>query len=98
MSLSTVPVALGALAGITAFGVGVGRRDRTVAGFFLAGRAAPFRAVAAGIVALGTGVLTFPSAPGFAGGGGDLGFLRRGLGFAPGRTAGSLLLLPACRR
>ena len=95
MSLSTVPVVLGALAGITAFGVG--RRDRTVAGFFLAGRSAPFRAVAAGLAAPGTGVLTFPSPPGFAGGG-DFGFLRSGLGFAPGRTAGSLLRLPACRR
>ena len=95
MSLSTVPVVLGALAGVTA--CGVERRARTVAGFFLAGRAAPFRAVAAGIVALGTGVLTFPSPPGFAGGG-DFGFRWSGLGFAPGRTAGSPLLLPSCRR
>ena len=65
MSLSTVLVVLGTLAGITAFGVRVGRRDRTVAGFFLAGR-------------------------------GDSGFRQGGLGFAPGRTAGSLLCLPAC--
>ena len=95
MSLSTVLVVLGYLAGITAFGVWVGRRDRTVAGFFLAGRTAPFRAVAAGLAATGTGVLAFPSAPGFAGGG-DFGFRQGGLGFAPGRTAGSLLLHPAC--
>ena len=95
MSLSTVPVVLGALAGITAFGVG--RRARTVAGFFLAGRAAPFRAVAACLAATGTGVLTSPSAPGFACGG-DFGFRQGSLGFAPGRTAVSLLRLPACRR
>ena len=97
MSLSTVPVVLGTLAGITAFGVWAGRRDRTVAGFFLAGRAAPFRAVAAGIGAPETGVLTFPSAPGLACGG-DFRFRQGSLDFAPGRTAVSLLRLPACRR
>ena len=95
MSLSTVLVVLGTPAGITAFGVRVGRRDRTAAGFFLAGRTAPFRAVTAGLAATGTGVLTFPSAPGFTGGG-DSGFRQGGLGFAPGRTAGSLLRHPAC--
>ena len=94
MSLSTVLVVLGYLAGITAFGVWVGRRDRTVAGFFLAGRTAPFWAVAACIVATETSVLTFTSVPGFAYGG-DFSFLQLGLGFVLGRVAVSLLLLPA---
>ncbi len=92
MSLSTVLVVLCTLAGITAFGVRAGRHDRTVAGFFLAGRTAPFRAALAGSVATGTGVLAFPSAPGFAGGG-DFGFPQRGLGFVPCRVAAPLLLL-----
>lgn len=94
MSLSTVLVVLGYLAGITAFGVWVGRRDRTVTGFFLAGRTAPFWAVAACIVATETSVLTFTSVPGFAYGG-DFSFLQLGLGFVLGRVAVSLLLLPA---
>lgn len=94
MSLSTVLVVLGYLAGITAFGIWVGRRDRTVDGFFLAGRTAPFWAVAACIVATETSVLTFTSVPGFAYGG-DFSFLQLGLGFVLGRIAVSLLLLPA---
>lgn len=94
MSLSTVLVVLGYLAGITAFGVYVGRRDRTVSGFFLAGRTAPFWAVAACIVATETSVLTFTSVPGFAYEG-DFRFLQIAFGFVLGRVGVALLLLPA---
>lgn len=94
MSLSTVLVVLGYLAGITAFGVVVGRRDRTVSGFFLAGRTAPFWAVAACIVATETSVLTFTSIPGFAYEG-DFRFLQIAIGFVLGRVGVALLLLPA---
>lgn len=94
MSPSTVLVVLGYLAGITAFGVYVGRRDRTVSGFFLAGRTAPFWAVAACIVATETSVLTFTSVPGFAYEG-DFRFLQIAFGFVLGRVGVALLLLPA---
>ena len=93
-NLSAAVIVLGYLAAITAFGVFVGRRDRTVSGYFLAGRSAPFWAVAACIVATETSVLTFASVPGFAYEG-NFGFLQLALGFALGRVAIAALLLPA---
>lgn len=72
----------------------MGRRDRTVAGFFLAGRSAPFWAVAACIVATETSVLTFTSVPGFAYEG-NFGFLQLAFGFLLGRVGIALVLLPA---
>ena len=94
MSVSTVLIVLGYLVGITAFGVWVGRRDRTVSGFFLAGRSAPWWAVAACIVATETSVLTFTSVPGHAYEG-DFGFLQLAFGFVLGRIGIALVLLPA---
>lgn len=94
VSASTVLVVLGYLAGITAFGIWVGRRDRSVTGFFLAGRATPFWAVAACVVATETSVLTFTSIPGFAYEG-DFGFLQLAIGFLLGRVGIALVLLPA---
>lgn len=94
VSASTVLIVLGYLAGITAFGVWVGRRDRSVTGFFLAGRSAPFWAVAACVVATETSVLTFTSIPGFAYEG-NFGFLQLALGFLLGRVGIALVLLPA---
>ncbi len=90
----TVLVVLGYLAGITAFGIWVGRRDRSVSGYFLAGRSAPFWAVAACIVATETSVLTFTSVPGFAYEG-NFGFLQLAFGFVLGRVGIALVLLPA---
>jgi len=94
VSASTVLVVLGYLAGITAFGIWVGRRDRSVTGFFLAGRSAPFWAVAACVVATETSVLTFTSIPGFAYEG-NFGFLQLAVGFLLGRVGIALVLLPA---
>ena len=94
VSLATVLVVLGYLAGITAFGVWIGRRDRTVTGFFLAGRTTPFWAVAACIIATETSVLTFTSVPGFAYEG-NFGFLQLAFGFLLGRVGIALVLLPA---
>ena len=79
---------------ITAFGIWVGRRDRSVAGFFLAGRSAPFWAVAACVVATETSVLTFTSVPGFAYEG-NFGFLQLAIGFLLGRVGIAMVLLPA---
>jgi SSS family transporter len=94
ISASTVLVVLGYLGGITAFGIWVGRRDRSVTGFFLAGRSTPFWAVAACVVATETSVLTFTSIPGFAYEG-DFGFLQLAAGFLLGRVGIALVLLPA---
>ena len=94
ISASTVLVVVGYLLGITAFGIWVGRRDRTVTGFFLAGRSAPFWAVAACVVATETSVLTFTSIPGFAYEG-NFGFLQLAVGFVLGRVGIALVLLPA---
>ena len=71
----------------------VGRKDRTVEGFFLAGRSTPWWAVAACIVATETSVLTFTSVPGFAYEG-DFRFLQLAAGFVVGRLAIALWLLP----
>ena len=90
----TVLIVLGYLAGITAFGVWIGRRERTVADYFLAGRSAPFWAVAACVLATETSVLTFTSVPGFAYTG-DFGFLQLAFGFVLGRIGVALLLVPA---
>lgn len=94
MAAASVLIVLGYLAAITAFGVWVGRKDRTVQGFFLAGRSAPWWAVAACIVATETSVLTFTSVPGFAYEG-DFGFLQLALGFVVGRVGIALWMLPA---
>ena len=56
MSASAVLTVVGRLIGITAFGIRVGRRDRS----------APWWAVAACIIATETSVLTFTSIPGVA--------------------------------
>lgn len=72
----------------------VGRKDRTVEGFFLAGRSTPWWAVAACIVATETSVLTFTSVPGFAYEG-DFRFLQLAAGFVVGRLGIALWLLPA---
>ena len=44
-------VLVGYVAGITAFGTWLGRRQRTLQGYFLAGRSVPWWAVAACVVA-----------------------------------------------
>ncbi len=94
MSASAVLTVVGYLIGITAFGIWVGRRDRSVTGFFLAGRSAPWWAVAACIIATETSVLTFTSVPGYAYEA-DFGFLQLAFGFALGRVGIALVLLPA---
>lgn len=72
----------------------MGRKDRTVEGFFLAGRSTPWWAVAACIIATETSVLTFTSVPGFAYEG-DFRFLQLAAGFVVGRLLIALWLLPA---
>jgi len=80
--------------GITAFGTWLGRRQRTVQGYFLAGRTVPWWAIAACIVATETSTLTFIGVPGMAYLG-NWGFLQLAAGYVLGRILVSAVLLPA---
>src|SRR3569832_74617 len=81
------------LAGITALGVYVGRRQRDAKDYFVADREIPWWAVMFSIVASETSALTFISIPGLAYGG-DLGFLEIATGYLVGRIALAYTLLP----
>jgi SSS family transporter len=87
-------VVLSYVAAITAFGAWLGRRRRTVQGYFLAGRTVPWWAVAACIVATETSTLTFIGVPGLAYAG-DWAFLQLAFGYVLGRLLIGVLLLPA---
>jgi len=81
------------LAGITALGVYVGRRQRDAKDYFVADREIPWWAVMFSIVASETSALTFISIPGLAYVS-DLGFLEIALGYLVGRIALAYTLLP----
>ncbi len=82
------------VAGITTFGIWLGRRRRSVQDYFLAGRTVPWWAIAACIVATETSTLTFIGAPGLAYGG-DWTFLQLVLGYVLGRFLIAAVFLPA---
>ena len=86
------------LAGTTALGLWVGRRQRDAKDYFVADRAIPWWAVMFSIVASETSALTFISTPGLsygnAAGFGDLGFLQVVAGYILGRIAVAAVLLP----
>lgn len=88
-----VAVLLVYLAGITALGVWVGRRQADAKDYFVADRAIPWWAVMFSIVATETSALTFISIPGLAFTG-NLGFLQVAAGYILGRVAVARLLLP----
>src|SRR3954464_15809350 len=81
------------LAGITALGMYVGRRQRDAKDYFVADREIPWWAVMFSIVASETSALTFISIPGLAYVS-DLGFLEIALGYLVGRIALAYTLLP----
>jgi solute:Na+ symporter, SSS family len=81
------------LAGITALGVWVGRRQRDSKDYFIADREIPWWAVMFSIVASETSALTFISIPGLAYIG-NLGFLEIATGYLVGRIALAYTLLP----
>ena len=81
------------LAGTTALGIWVGRRQKGSKDYFVAGRQIPWWAVLFSIVATETSALTFISIPGLAYMG-DLGFLQVVAGYILGRIGVALLLLP----
>src|SRR5919198_5398177 len=81
------------LAGTTALGMYVGRRQRDAKDYFVADRAIPWWAVLFSIVATETSALTFISIPGLAYLG-DLGFLQVVAGYVLGRIVVAYTLLP----
>jgi solute:Na+ symporter, SSS family len=81
------------LAGVTALGMWVGRRQANARDYFVADRAIPWWAVLFSIVATETSALTFISIPGLAYTG-NLGFLQVAAGYILGRIAVAKLLLP----
>ena len=86
------------LAGTTALGLWVGRRQRDAKDYFVADRAIPWWAVMFSIVASETSALTFISIPGLsygaAPGVGNLGFLQVVAGYILGRFVVASVLLP----
>src|SRR5437763_3279960 len=81
------------LAGITALGIWVGRRQRDSKDYFVAGREIPWWAVLFSVVASETSALTFISIPGLALVG-NLGFLQVAAGYLLGRIVVATVLLP----
>src|SRR5688572_6336711 len=81
------------LAGTTALGIWVGRRQTGSKDYFVAGRQIPWWAVLFSIVASETSALTFISIPGLAYMG-NLGFLQVVAGYIVGRIGVAFLLLP----
>jgi SSS family transporter len=81
------------LAGTTALGLYVGRRQRDAKDYFVADRAIPWWAVMFSIVASETSALTFISTPGLSYGG-NLGFLQIVAGYIVGRFVVASVLLP----
>ena len=86
------------LAGTTALGLYVGRKQRDAKDYFVADGAIPWWAVMFSIVASETSALTFISIPGLAYGAksgvGDLGFLEVVAGYIIGRFVVARVLLP----
>jgi SSS family transporter len=81
------------LALTTAFGVWIGRRQKTATTYFVADRNIPWWAVMFSVVASETSALTFISIPGLAYAG-DLGFLQVCAGYILGRIVVAVVLLP----
>jgi SSS family transporter len=81
------------LAGTTALGLYIGRRQRSASDYFVAERSIPWWAVMFSIVASETSALTFISIPGLAYLG-NLGFLQVVAGYILGRIVAANVLLP----
>src|SRR5215212_11283108 len=81
------------LAGTTALGLYVGRKQRDAKDYFVADGAIPWWAVMISVVASETSALTFISIPGLAYVG-NLGFLQVAMGYLLGRIVVANVLLP----
>ena len=85
------------MAGITAWGAWLGRRNRGGTDYFLGSRNLPWWAVMLSVVATETSTLTFLSIPGVAYLG-TLAFLQLAIGYLAGRAVVAWVLLPAYYR
>jgi SSS family transporter len=81
------------LAGTTALGLWIGRKQKSANDYFIAERTIPWWAVMFSVVAAETSALTFISIPGLAYGG-NLGFLQVVAGYILGRIVVATVLLP----
>src|SRR5215216_1704968 len=81
------------LAGTTALGLWIGRRQRSANDYFIAERSIPWWAVMFSVVASETSALTFISIPGLAYAT-NLGFLQVVTGYILGRIVVAFVLLP----
>ncbi|MCK5945587.1 MAG: sodium:solute symporter [Planctomycetes bacterium] len=86
------------IAGTVAFGLWMGRGQKSASDYLLGGRDLPWGVLLLSIVATETSTVTFLSVPGIAFGGGlgpgDLRFLQLPLGYLVGRIAAALFLVP----
>ena len=82
------------VAGTVAFGLWIGRGQKTTSDYLLGGRNLPWWALLISIVATETSTATFLSVPGIAHDSGDLTFLQLPLGYIVGRTIAATVLLP----
>src|SRR5215216_6966348 len=81
------------LAGTTALGLWIGRKQKSANDYFIAERTIPWWAVMFSVVAAETSALTFISIPGLAYVG-NLGFLQVATGYLLGRIVVAYTLLP----
>ena len=81
------------LAGTTALGLWIGRRQKSANDYFIAERSIPWWAVMFSVVASETSALTFISIPGLAYTT-NLGFLQVAAGYIVGRIIVAQVLLP----
>ncbi|HXW61852.1 MAG TPA: sodium:solute symporter [Candidatus Acidoferrales bacterium] len=95
MRISTIDFAiiLVYLAGITLFGIRFRQSQHSLRDYFLAGRAAPWWAIAASLVATETSTLTIIGTPAIAYDG-NLGFLQLVLGYLVARVILCVVLVP----
>ncbi|MHC4386000.1 MAG: sodium:solute symporter [Planctomycetota bacterium] len=82
------------LAGTTALGFWIGRKQKNTTDYFLGGRHVPWMAVTLSIVATETSVLTFISIPAVSYLG-NLTFIQIALGYVIGRVVVALVMIPA---
>ena len=85
------------MAGTTALGFWIGRKQKNTTDYFLGGRHVPWIAVTLSIVATETSVLTFISIPAVSYKG-NLTFIQLVLGYVIGRIIVALLMIPAYYR
>jgi SSS family transporter len=94
LSPSALVVVAVYVAAVTLLGSWLGRRRRSLQGYFLASRSVPWWGIAACVVATETSTLTFVGVPAMAYAG-DWTFLQLAFGYVIGRFAIAALLLPA---